>query len=118
MKNKILLLTLKTFSATGGIETVCKCLGKALNESVMNNLEDFSIHSLYDNNSDAYGNRYFPLNVFKGFDGHKLTYIFNSIIKAHKKDIVILSHVNLLPLGWMIKKISPKKKIAANCTWY
>src|ERR1035437_4830747 len=104
---KILFLTLKVFSATGGIEKVCRIVGKALYESEETNIRIFS---MYDNEMDA-DMRYFPASIFKGFNAQKLKFIYFSIKEGIKNDIIILSHINLLPVGYLIKLFSSKTKL-------
>lgn len=108
---KTLLLTLRTFSATGGIEKVCRILGKALYEQAMENNGRFEICSMYDSDKDAENNEYFPALCFKGYEVSKLKYFMAMLAKGRIFDTVIMSHINLLPIGWMIKKISPSTKI-------
>lgn len=106
-RHKALFITLKIFSATGGIEKVCKVAGKALSELYPENL---SIFSIYDKQQDA-DTKYFPASVFTGFGAQKIKGIYSSIKKGVKSKIVILSHVNLLPVGYLIKLISPNTKL-------
>ncbi|MEP6949719.1 MAG: glycosyltransferase family 4 protein [Ginsengibacter sp.] len=108
---KTLFLTLKTFSATGGIEKVCRILGKALYEDSIKNEGIVQICSMYDKQQDAFNNRYFPAESFRGFGINKLRFIQEMVQAGSKSDVVILSHINLLLVGWFIKKISPCTKI-------
>ncbi len=112
MKNKnILFLTLKVFSATGGIEKVCRVAGKVFHEwSVVNNTK-VHVHSMYDCQHDADENQYFPSEIFKGFKTKKIDFIFSSVRAASKYDVIVLSHINLLLIGWLIKLLYPQKKI-------
>lgn len=109
--SKTLLLTLRTFSATGGIEKVCRILGKALYERATEHGGNFQICSMYDHDKDAEGNEYFPSMCFKGYEVSKLKFFMAMVLKGRAFDTVIMSHINLLPIGWMIKKISPSTKI-------
>lgn len=111
LNNNILFLTLRIFSATGGIEKVCRCIGKILNDISATNTQNFDIYSLYDKKKDAIGNNYFSLNKFSAFNARKSFFILKSLFKSKEKRIVILSHVNLLPIGWIIKKIFPAKRL-------
>jgi glycosyltransferase involved in cell wall biosynthesis len=106
-KHRILFLTLKTFSATGGIEKVCKVAGKALYELEGENVKIFS---MYDRTKSV-DTKYFPPSVFTGFGAQKLKTLFTSISQGIKSKIVILSHINLLPIAFLIKKLSPKTKL-------
>ncbi|MBU3714857.1 MAG: glycosyltransferase family 4 protein, partial [Ferruginibacter sp.] len=111
MHNKILLLTLKTFSATGGIEKVCKVAGKALFENSLNGRQSFLLHSLYDQQSDADENIYFSADNFRGYRENKIKFIYQSVREGCLSNTVILSHINLLIVGCMIKFFSPKTKL-------
>ncbi len=107
MRTKVLFLTLKVFSVTGGIEKVNRIAGKALND--MDNFE-VKIYSLHDCLSDA-NNKYFPGEIFNAFGGSKINFVLRSLLRGARCEIVILSHIHLLSVGYLIKKISPKTKI-------
>lgn len=109
--SKSLFLTLRVFSATGGIEKVCRILGKALYEASIKNEGTVQICSMYDRQRDAYNNLYFPSENFRGFGINKLSFINEMLSEGIKSDTVILSHINLLLVGWLIKKVSPATKI-------
>lgn len=111
MSNNILFLTLRTFSATGGIEKVCRILGKALFENSLEYHQPFEMCSMYDNSADAEDNPYFPAENFTGYGVKKLSFITAMVKKGVKADTVILSHINLLMVGWLIKRLSPSTKI-------
>lgn len=104
----VLFFTLKIFSATGGIEKVCRVAGKALYEIFGNNLQVYCMH---DKPNDAANNPYFPTKIFRAFAGSKIAASAKAISNGRKKNIVILSHINLLPVGYFIKKINPKVKL-------
>lgn len=106
-----MFLTLKVFSATGGIEKVCRVAGKAFFEKNLSGNVKPAIFCMYDRQEDAYQNRYFPSDMFRGFGGSRLKFIFSALRKGRKCNTVILSHVNLLLVAWLIKKISPSTKI-------
>lgn len=110
MLKKLLFLTLNTFSATGGIEKVCRAAGKALHEIIEGEKGELAIYSLYDQNKDVLKD-YFPSSVFEGFAGKKLKFVLQSISKGRSSDVVILSHINLLAVGYLVKKSSPKIKL-------
>jgi glycosyltransferase involved in cell wall biosynthesis len=108
---KIIFLTLKVFAATGGIEKVCRVAGKALHERAVVNNSKLLIKSMYDKQSDADENKYFPSEIFSGFGEAKISFIVSAVRAGIKADSVILSHINLLLVGWLIKKINPKVKL-------
>jgi phosphatidylinositol alpha-1,6-mannosyltransferase len=107
---KILFLTLKVFSATGGIEKVCKIAGKALFEISEEESGRLDIYSMYDAPNDV-NDTYFPATIFKGFGINKVKFAFDSVRKGIQCDAVLLSHVNLLLIGSIIKFLSPKTKL-------
>ncbi|MDB5120188.1 MAG: hypothetical protein JWN56_1406 [Sphingobacteriales bacterium] len=109
MSTKVLFLTLKTFSFTGGIEKMCRILTRALYD-MASNVNDIKVHSLYDANLDR-DSRYITKQQFKGFGEQRTKFVFASIIKAYNSDTVILSHINLLFIAFFIKKISSKTRI-------
>lgn len=100
-------LTLRVFSATGGIEKVCRILGKALYEKSLDGGHAIQIISSHDGKMQAYGNGYFPSEIFEGCGNSRLKFVLSAVKKGIRSKKVILSHVNLLPVGWLIKKINP-----------
>ena len=110
MQKRVLFLTLKVFSATGGIEKVSRIAGKALYDLSLESGYDFKLKSMYDDDAEL-NPVYFPNPVFKGFNGNKVKFVLQSIKEGRSADIVILSHINLLSIGYSIKKLSPETKI-------
>lgn len=107
----ILFLTLRTFSAEGGIERVCRLTGKVLNElSMEQSLEEVQILSMYDP-SPTSTNPYFPSSLHKGFNQQRTSFVLAAIKAAKTKRVVILSHVNLLIVGSLIQFFSPSAKV-------
>jgi glycosyltransferase involved in cell wall biosynthesis len=111
LQPKILFLTLRIFSATGGIEKVCRVAGKALVELGLQYGGSVQIFAMYGHKGIADGNAYFPQTAFKGFYGNKIWYVLKSILTGRKADVVLLSHVNLLTAGILIKLIRPRIKL-------
>jgi len=107
LTNKVLFLTLKTFSFTGGIEKACRTLISALKTIPEVQLQ---VWSMYDNTTQA-DSKYITSPAFKGFSNKKLLFTKTIFSQAFKFDTVILSHINLLLFGLIIKWISPKTKI-------
>ena len=56
-------------------------------------------------------NTYFPQLLHKGFKGRRLTFVLYSAAMGRKTDTVLLSHINLLIVGWLIKIIKPSVKL-------
>ena len=109
--NRILFLSLRIFSATGGIEKVCRILGKALFEKTFLGNCSLEIYSSHDSSNQAKDNVYFTSDCFSGFGNKRLKFLNAAFFKGLKSDVVIFSHINLLPIGWLIKLFSPKTKL-------
>lgn len=107
----ILFLTLRVFSATGGIEKVCRVAGKALYEYGVEYNHSVRILSMYDERSSAFNNLYFPTEIFLGFGINKPGFIFDAARQGKKAKCVVISHINLLPVAWLIKKVNPNVKL-------
>ena len=108
--NKILFLTLYTFSLTGGIEKVCRAICKVFSLlQTEGTIKNFSTLSLHDHG--AADEHYVSQRNFKGFNGFKIGFVFAVVIKTFNADIIVLSHINLLVFGLLIKKIAPKTRI-------
>ena len=105
MRNGILFLTLKIFSSTGGIEKMNRVAGKALYETG----EGLTIFSSHD--EKRIENKYFPSEIFFAFHGNRKRFAVKSIKEGIKSKVVILSHINLLVVGYFIKLLSPKTKL-------
>jgi glycosyltransferase involved in cell wall biosynthesis len=110
LQHKVLFLSLRTFSGTGGIEQVSKVAGKALYDICAERGDDLQVFCMYDQTSDA-DSRYFPKKNFKGFGIKKWRFMAHSIRYGSKCQLVVLSHINLLPAGYLIKLISPETKL-------
>lgn len=108
---KTLFLTLRVFSATGGIEKVSRILGKALYENTLAKGGTVQVCSMYDRRKDADNNRYFPSEIFRGYEIKKIKFLRAMVTLGRKHDLVILSHVNLLLIGWLVKKFSPATRV-------
>ncbi len=107
----MLFLTLRIFSTTGGVERVNRIFGKALTELVFEkNNQPVEIYSMYDEDKDN-KNQYFSPDVFCGFKKSKFKFVYKSICTGIKSDVVVLSHINLLLVGYLIKLFSPKTKL-------
>ncbi len=111
MRNDTLLLTLNIFSATGGIEKVCRIVGKALYENSVAKNHRLMIWSMHDKAGAANGNNYFPSELYRCYGARKAWFVKDAVQQGVSSKIVILSHINLLMVGWMIKKIAPRTKL-------
>ena len=110
MKRHLLFLTLNTFSATGGIEKVCRMACKAIREIAQESNDCLTVFSMYDEQAQVM-EQYLPTACFKGFSGNRMEFVKQAISKGRRTEVVILSHINLLTVGYAIKLLSPKTKL-------
>jgi len=104
MPKRILFLTLYTYSLTGGIEKVCENFIQVLhNLTQQGKIEDSLTLSLYDQNHHH--------QQYGCFNGNKIKFLLDTLRKSFSHDIIILSHIHLLPIAKLIRQFSPKKKI-------
>lgn len=103
LSQRILFLTLKTFSFTGGIEKACRSLIYAIHQGGKHRLITWS---MYDRDADL-DQRYTIKQHFKGFRGKQFLFALAIKAKAFSFDKVILSHINLLLFGKIIKSLKP-----------
>ncbi len=108
MKDRVLFLTLRTFSLTGGIEKVCRTLARVLSDLCSE--PEVRMYSMYDHMEDL-DKRYIKPENFRGFATNKGTFLWASFFRGVRSDKVILSHINLLIFGWLVKKVSPSTEI-------
>src|SRR3569833_1394379 len=106
MPKKIILLTLQTFSTTGGIQKMTRTLAHSLYHISQKQKWNFKLWSLYDSRYDLMGQYQAPEN-YVGFGRSKVKLGLNTFRKAPKADIVILSHINLALIGMIIKILNP-----------
>ena len=104
----VLFLNLTTFSAAGGIEKFNKCFLKSLKRLELEGRLTSTALSPYDKEGDE---RYYRKRHYRGFNGRKTRFSFHAIRSAANADLVVLGHLNLAPVGWMIRKMYPRKKI-------
>ena len=110
MSKKIILLTLQTFSTTGGIQKMTRTLAHSLDHISKEQQWDFKLWSLYDSRYDVM-KQYLDSENFIGFGRSKSRLAINTLSKGAKADILILSHINLALIGIIVKIINPKCKI-------
>ena len=103
--SNILFLTLRVFSDNRGIEKVCKIAGKSLVE-IANEHTGVSVKvfSMYDEDGEA-DEKYIPKNKFTGFAKRKLSFVRAAVMEGRRSGVVVLSHINLLLVGFLIKRI-------------
>lgn len=90
---------------------MCRVAGKALYETTLNYNSSLKIYCMHDRQVDADENKYFPSEIFRGFGGGRKQFILSAVREGMKADVVIISHINLLVVGWLIKKTAPSTKL-------
>lgn len=108
MKDRVLFLTLRTFSMTGGIEKVCRTLARVLSDLYSH--PEVKLYSMYDHGDDL-DQRYLKPESFRGFSNNRKAFLFAAFFQGIRAEKVILSHINLLFFGWLVKKVAPKTEI-------
>lgn len=108
--NSTLFLTLRVFSATGGIEKVNRIVGRSIYKIGLESGNKAKVYSMYDKPIRV-DDKYFPKQIFRGFASDRFKFVKESIQQGVKSDIVILSHINLLSIGYSIKLLSPSTKL-------
>lgn len=63
---------------------------------------------MYDQSPDL---NYVDQKSYIGFNGRRINFAIQALTSGLHSDVIILSHVNLLIFGWLIKKLKPKKRI-------
>ncbi|MBV6419254.1 MAG: GDP-mannose-dependent alpha-(1-6)-phosphatidylinositol monomannoside mannosyltransferase [Ignavibacteriaceae bacterium] len=104
----ILFLYLDAFLQTGGIEKFNKAFLKAIDEISLNGNINYKAVSAYDDKPDL---RYVNKNKFKGFGGSRFPFMINVVNETTNVDIVIIGHLNLAPVGLIIKLLHPRIRI-------
>lgn len=110
MPVKVLFLTLKTFSLTGGIEKVCRSLSRVLYDLSEEKIVQSTVYSMYDKNTDR-DSRYLSKQQFRGFGGKKEQFVVHSFLNGLRADVILLSHIHLISTAYLIKKVYPRKKV-------
>jgi glycosyltransferase involved in cell wall biosynthesis len=112
INNDVLFLTLDTFSSTGGIQKVCRSMAKALAErkSQHPGLNRMHLLSLGDATGELM-EEYIPKKQFEGFRSNRSKFILTAVFYGRKSRTIMLSHINLLPVAFLIKVLCPKKRI-------
>ena len=66
---------------------------------------------MHDDVQQADENIYFPAEIFSGFGARKTLFVINAVKQGKNAEVVLISHINLMLAGWLIKKINPSAKI-------
>ncbi|MGF1926008.1 MAG: glycosyltransferase family 4 protein [Bacteroidia bacterium] len=110
MARKVLFLTLKVFGFTGGIEKVCRIICRALYDLSVEEVADPAVYSMYDKYYDR-DSKYLKKSQYHAFDGNRKRFVLRSLFKGITSDVVILSHIHLLSVGYLIKRFRPSTKV-------
>jgi len=110
LKNeKVLFLTLRSFSLTGGIEKVSIFFAKTLDDlKNSSQIQSYRVLSMYDDQPDP---DYVSPGSFRGYSGKKSAFGLAAIKHGLKADVLILSHVHLLFFAQIIKMLKPGVRI-------
>lgn len=108
---KILFIYLDAFSQVGGIQSFNKAFMKALQLFDEEGTISFKALSLYDSGSDS---RYINNINFRGFNHYKLSFIIEALFRSFQSNLIIIGHINLAPLGLLLKKLNRKVYVIAH----
>lgn len=100
----VLMLALNVFSINGGIETSNRTILQAFREYSAPGDFSWNALALHDKSDNTHDN-HLP------FAGNKLKFVKKALSIASNCNIIFLSHLNLLPIGWLLKKRFPKLKL-------
>ncbi len=81
-----------------------------MNEYAETHGEKLSVFSMHDKESEITG-PYIPQTAFKGFSGNKPRFVLQSFYRGIKSRVVVLSHINLLLPGYLVKLFSPSTRL-------
>lgn len=111
-QHKILVVTLTSFSSTGGIEKFNRALLKALVESEKEKPLLVTGAGMYDADVDE---RYIAKEAFHLYRGNRISFIIKNCLRFFSTDELIVGHLNLSVLGILFKIIRPGKKLVFIC---
>lgn len=70
----------------------------------------FTLWSAYDTKRDLMP-QYLPPEKFTGFGGNRLVFVLKTLLSVRKRDVVIISHINLALVGLLTKILNPKCEV-------
>lgn len=103
---RVLFLTLKTFSATGGIEKFNRCFAMALWQNTQQLGWELEVLSAYDQGAEEV---YLPDTVFRGFKGKRASFSLQAIKSAKRADIIVVGHINIAAVAFAGQILFPDK---------
>lgn len=107
-RNEILFLNLYAFSLTGGVEKVSRKFIYAIGQLLGH--QAWVSYSMHDEKKDT-DIKYISPDLYQTFGGAKLSFVTASFLKGLKSNIIVLSHINLLPVAKLITFFKPKQKV-------
>lgn len=110
MQDKIVLFSLHTFSATGGIQKMTRTLAYCIQHIAARYDIDFKLWSAYDRDEDIML-KYLPPSKFKGFGGNRVKFTIEALRLGRQCDTLILNHINMAAVGLAIKLFNPKCRV-------
>jgi phosphatidylinositol alpha-1,6-mannosyltransferase len=102
MSRSVLFLALSAYSGTGGMQR--------FNRRIIDALADAgprTAYLLHDRADDLPGD---PTGL-TAFGSRRLGFVRRSLAAARTADTLLLGHINLLPLGWLAKRLNPRLKL-------
>ncbi len=110
LEKKILLLTLQTFSGTGGIQKMSRIMAKVLQQIAIKKNWKVNLYSGYDD-SKHLDTKYIDASNFKGFNKNRALFAVNATARGLQADVIILTHINLSVIGLFTKILKPKCQV-------
>lgn len=90
---------------------MCRIAGKALYELGLQYGGLVNVFAMYGKANDGDRNNYLPQLIFTPFDGDRIRFVRKSFLEGRKSKVVLMSHINLLVVGYFIKFFRPSVKL-------
>ena len=110
MPKRIVLLTLQTFSTTGGIQKMTRTLAHSLQTVAALHNWDFKLWSVYDKDEDLMP-QYLSPKSFKGFNVKRNSFAVKALRVAKSANVIIITHINMAVIGLLSKFINPRCEV-------
>jgi phosphatidylinositol alpha-1,6-mannosyltransferase len=104
---------LSAFSMQGGIERFNRAMLHATYLLEQKNICNVSAEILHDYHLKE--NPYIPSTHLKTWKGNKIYFLFFSLLHLFKRETWVLGHLNLAPIGYLRKLVSPSKRLIVVC---
>ena len=109
-KKKVLVLTLQTFAAPGGIQRVNRVLSYTLALLSKKHSWKLAVYACHDRSNQRL-NAYLDAASYEAFQGNKVHFTFRSVLAGCRSDLVILTHINLSVVATIIRLLHPRCRI-------